>query len=324
MGNVLSCCCCPGDEEQKTSYAQTTGAIKKKHKMKDNETKKQMTESEALNQFLNNKTIEEHIEYKIDGHLGSGRYAEVFKVVDLKQQKSVAIKVIDLKKSEENYRKNFLPEELKIIQKCKHNNIIKLYEICQKYNRVFMIMEFAPGGTIAELLRKKGVFNESTAHVMFAQIVSAVHHMHVEGIAHRDLKLENILLCNKDIPKISDFSFAIQAKHLKDGKSTQFCGSLIYFSPQILQTQPYDPFIYDIWSLGVCFYILLNDSTPFPVGNDKLMLKKQLNREWKFRTKVESKLSSNLKSMMSSMLEPMVEKRITSEALMSHPWIKES
>ena len=182
-----------------------------------------------------------------------------------------------------------------------------------------MIMEFAQNGTLTDWLKDRGTFTEVTAHLMFTQILAAIDHMHSKRIAHRDLKLENILLTQNFNPKISDFSYAIKYGP-DDPKSTSFCGSLPYFSPELLQRQPYDPMISDIWSLGVCFYIMLNDGLPFKLGDDKLMLKKQLTKDWKFKSKVEGKLSEELKTIVRKMLEPEPSLRITAEQLKNDNW----
>ena len=273
-------------------------------------------EFKVVKEFLDTKG------YDLVTSIGSGNYAEVYKAVRKEGQKPVAVKVIDLTKANENYRTNFLQSEIDVLQVCKHHNVIKIYEISQMKKRIFMIMEFAPNGTLTDWLRDRGAFTESTAHLMFTQIVSAIHHMHSHRIAHRDLKLENILLTENFNPKVSDFSYAVKYGP-KDPKNTSYCGSLPYFSPELLQRHPYNPLISDIWSLGVCFYIMLNDGLPFKLGNDRLMLNKQLTKDWKFKSKVEHKLSEDLKSMVRKMLEPDVGLRISAAQLIEDKWIRD-
>ena len=94
-----------------------------------------------------------------------------------------------------------------------------------------------------------------------------------------------------------------------------------HFSPEILQRQPFDPIISDIWSLGVCYYIALNDSLPFKLGDDRLMLQKQLTRDWRWRPRVETNLSKEVKDMVTKMLEPDTSARVTTEALINHKWV---
>jgi tRNA A-37 threonylcarbamoyl transferase component Bud32 len=258
--------------------------------------------------------------YVVLESIGSGNYAEVYKAFSPAHKKSVAVKVIDLKKANENYRVNFLPREIKILPQLKHPAIIKIYEISQTSNKIFMVMELASKGTIANWLRDFGSFSEDMAWAMFREVLEALNFMHSKSIAHRDIKLENILLTSKFRPKLSDFSYAVECD--KNTLSDTFCGSLPYFSPEILQRKPYNPLISDVWSLGVCLFIMLNDGLPFKIGDDRAMLNKQLSHDWHFRTKVEAKLSQELKLMVSKMLEPDVRKRATTDMLMKDQWIR--
>ena len=254
--------------------------------------------------------------------IGSGNYSRVYfanYVVSKKKGKEVAIKVIDLKTSEEYYRKDFLPQEIKIIRELKHKNIIKIYEILQAENKIYMIMEYAKNKTLLDWLQKFGTLTENIAHPMFKQILEAIDFMHNRLIAHRDLKIENILLNANNNPLISDFSFAVFVNP-KNPLSETFCGTLPYFPPEILQTQPYNPLISDIWSLGICFYIMLNDGLPFKLEDKRLMLCQQLTKDWKFRSKIN--ISEDLKSMIRKMLEPDTSTRITSSQLIRDNWVQ--
>jgi tRNA A-37 threonylcarbamoyl transferase component Bud32 len=257
--------------------------------------------------------------YVVSESIGSGNYAEVYKAFSLAHKKNVAVKVIDLKKANENYRVNFLPREIKILPQLKHPAIIKIYEISQTSNKIFMVMELAAKGTIADWLREFGSFSEGMAWAMFREVLEALNFMHSKSIAHRDIKLENILLTSKLRPKLSDFSYVVECD--KNTLSHTFCGSLPYFSPEILQRKPYNPLISDVWSLGVCLFITLNDGLPFEIGDDRAMLNKQLSNDWHFRTKVEAKLSQELKLMVRKMLEPDVSKRVTTALLMNDKWV---
>ena len=145
-------------------------------------------EYRIVKQFLKSKN------YELICSIGSGNYAEVYKAYDETHKKHVAVKVIQLAKANARYRKKFLPMEVEILKECKHPNIIKMYEMNQTNNKVYMIMEFAANGPLADWLKNRGALTESTAHPIFTKILEAIHHMHSRNIAHRDLKLENILI----------------------------------------------------------------------------------------------------------------------------------
>ena len=176
-------------------------------------------------------------------------------------------------------------------------------------------------GTVTDWLKDKGAFSEPTAWEMCRRILEALHYMHSNRIAHRDLKLENILITDKWYPKLSDFSYSVVVDQ-NEINSTTFCGSLPYFPPEIMQRKPHNPLISDVWSLGVCFYIMVCDGLPFRIDDEKQMLNKQLDNNWDFKKRVQNKLSNELKIMIRKMLEPDVTKRATTQQLMNEPWIR--
>ena len=256
------------------------------------------------------------------GICGSGQYADVFHIRHKEKRRDLALKVMDIGKVDQNYLNNFLPKELKILREMpKHQNLIRIYLIKEVERRIFIVMEFASKGTLTDWIKQNGAMTERVAQVVFPQILNGVDALHSINIAHRDLKLENILMTKSSNPKITDFSYAIDVDPNKP-LSAQYCGSLPYFSPEILQRQPHNPLLSDIWSIGVCFYILLNDGLPFKLGDDSVMLQKQLDKDWKFRKNIEPNLSEDIKHIIKSLLEPKPELRPTTAILKSKNWFK--
>ncbi|KAI1285968.1 Testis-specific serine/threonine-protein kinase 1 [Halotydeus destructor] len=263
--------------------------------------------------------------YRVLGDLGSGSYARVYKVEN-KNGKVRAAKVIESGQASKNYQLKFMPRELEILQVLKDSNIIKVYEIIQSKTTVVVIMEFASRGTLTERL-KNGPLTEEKAREYFSKIVVALVYLHDKAIAHRDLKLENILLDEKDNPKLTDFSYSIvcQNKQIKDGAvqlSRTFCGTLPYLAPEILQEKEYDPMAADVWSLGVCLYIAMNNALPFKFDDVNSMIKNQLDKKWSFKKRA-GEPSGDLKDLLTKMLEPDSKKRIKIKECMMHPWFRQ-
>ena len=145
--------------------------------------------------------------------------------------------------------------------------------------------------------------------------------MHSNMFAHRDLKLENILVTRGMKPKLADFSFTIEW----DGRTpcVQWCGSIMYFSPELLRNEPYNPLRSDIWAVGVCLFIMSNDSFPFKhtQGEDDLMLQAQMGKKWKLRNRTEQKYSADYKDLIKGMLEPHPSRRLSAQQIGDHPWL---
>ena len=156
-----------------------------------------------------------------------------------------------------------IENELEILRKVKHPNIVKLIEEYKTDEYVYLIMEFLKAGDLLEDLTVKKKYEEKEAAQMIINLTSAVAHLHSESIVHRDVKLENILIQNLQdgiqVLKLGDFGLATK---LNEGKLNQKCGSPIYVAPEILLGEAYG-FEVDVWSLGIITYILLCGFAPF-------------------------------------------------------------
>ena len=124
--------------------------------------------------------------------IGSGNFADVYRGVNRRLNKVVAVKIIDLKKTSAHYREQLLPQEIAIIRKLKHPRIVKIYHISQVGFKVVLVMEFAAKGTMSDLIMKIGALREPVAWSLFSEAFSGLAYMHRQSIAHRDLKLENV------------------------------------------------------------------------------------------------------------------------------------
>lgn len=159
--------------------------------------------------------------------------------------------------------------------------------------------------------------------VMFREYFSGLQYMHSELIAHRDIKLENILVTAQNVPKLADFSFSIEFTK-NSPLCTSYCGSVPYFAPELLQRKPYNPFKSDIWALGVCLFITTNNIFPFKFDDEAaVMIKLQLARAWKLRTKTAKEFSMPYKDLIGAIFEPETRLRIVAEGIAVHSWLKE-
>lgn len=139
-------------------------------------------------------------------------------------------------------------------------------------------MEYANNGTLFDLMAKTRNLSEPNAHFYFQQLMSAMEFCHSRGIAHRDLKLENLLLTTENCLKVSDFGFARYFNNNENELSKTFCGSNAYICPEILKQQPYNPLLADAWSCGVILYALTTGYLPFDDTGSVLKLI-QVNRK---------------------------------------------
>lgn len=261
--------------------------------------------------------------YAIKKRLASGAYGQVYTAERTSDQKMCAVKIMDLEKCSDKFQQKFLPRELAALIQMKHEYAIQIYDIFKSNKKIYIFMEYASKGTIADYLKKNGPLDEPFSCQWFTQVSEALNYMHSElGICHRDIKVDNILLDEKYIAKLTDFGFAKEGRDPETREvkmSKTFCGTEPYYSPQIIQKHEYNPFLADVWAMGVVLFAMLNNKFPFHFNKGKkIMLEEQLNH----RYKLTKDFSKDLLHLQNKMFEPEEEKRYTMDRVLEHEWIK--
>lgn len=227
----------------------------------------------------------------------------------------VAVKVVSKYHVPEEFLRKFLYNEIKVVKYLKHENIIQYYQSIESSQRfvvvsfeisslsfslththhlppprLYVIMQYAENGSILDLIHRERRLTESRAVHYFRQMLSAVEYCHNQGICHRDIKCENILLDRQDVVKLIDFGFAklyrprgvslkrksssslqkvgtsfgLMKKKEKDSTLSQtYCGSYAYASPEILKGIPYHPMSSDVWACGCVLFAMVFGRLPF-------------------------------------------------------------
>lgn len=257
------------------------------------------------------KTAQEHVKtlgYRFVARLGEGTFSKVYLTEytskDAPGVEKLACKLIDTAVCSSKFRRRFLPRELAVLLRIHHPHIIRVQAIIKCHSKIFIFMRYAELGDLLTFILAHGPVGENQARVWGRQMALASQYLHEAGIAHRDLKCENILITTNFNVKLSDFGFARHV--MKDGMvelSSTYCGSFDYASPEILKGVPYDPKASDMWAYGVVLYVMLNKSMPFK-GRTKAVYELQMSRKWQFRSRVKNKLSAQVKTLISNLLEP--------------------
>lgn len=212
--------------------------------------------------------------YIVKETLGCGSYSKVKLAMDLTGKANlVAIKIVDTGRAPRDYQSKFMPRELAIWPTLRHRHLCALHESFSDRQRVYMVGEYASRGDMLHHIQQCGVLEERQARQWLRQTMDAVHYMHQSGLAHRDLKLENLLLDDGWNIKLCDFGFA---KALGRNLSQTYCGSKSYAAPEILRGQPYDPVKADVWAMGVILYIMVTGKMPFDEGKPNKQLLEEM------------------------------------------------
>ena len=195
--------------------------------------------------------------------IGEGAYAVVRIATSRDNNQKYAIKVYDKTKLSDINRQRSVRREVVLLQKMNHPNIVKLIEAFETESHVYLVMENVSGGSLHSYLKQmiNKQLDEEEARRIINQILIALKYCHSKCIAHRDIKLENILLDEHKNVKLIDFGFSTCIPNHK--KLRMFCGTPSYMAPQIVSKVEYAGPPADIWATGVLMYALLNGCFPF-------------------------------------------------------------
>ncbi|CAL1531904.1 unnamed protein product [Lymnaea stagnalis] len=259
-----------------------------------------------------------HKEYSYGEILGEGSFGKVYRAQQLRTGETVAIKEIVKEKAGSSGLRQ-LEKEVSIFKKVDHKNIINLKEVIESPKKMYLIMELCKGGDLARLLKKLGHLIEEDTKVIMSSLAEAIKYLHQQGILHRDLKLENILLAdeptgtNSILIKVSDFGLSTQqANNSFESMQEQYCGTPSYMAPEMNSTYSYPV---DVWAMGVIMYYLL---TQYPKDNE---LNESISQDGpKFEEPQWKNISDQAKDLLRAMLNKDPAHRLSSGEVLGHEW----
>ena len=258
--------------------------------------------------------------YSVGKKIGTGAYSTVHEAWTPKGER-LAAKIIDKRKlatSSLRVLSKYFDQEMQILSNLNNVNIIKLYDTMEMGSKLYIIMELADGGDLLDYINQHGMLGEPKTKRLFRQLCHAVYHCHMNRIAHRDLKCENVLLTKNIDVKLSDFGFACYCYQM----SETYCGSAAYSAPEIIQERPYNPMISDAWGLGVILFTMVSAAMPFDESNLHRLLDDQLKRNWHFPKHAASVLSSDVRQLINDILEPDTVLRLNVTQIIESKWLQ--
>ncbi|XP_066304606.1 maternal embryonic leucine zipper kinase-like isoform X1 [Branchiostoma lanceolatum] len=255
--------------------------------------------------------------YQLRHTIGSGGFAKVKLAHHILTGEKVAVKIMDKAALGPDLPR--VQIEIEAMKTLTHQHVCKLYQVLETDTKIFMVLEYCPGGELFDYIVAKDRLPEEEARVFFRQIVSAVAYIHTEGYAHRDLKPENLLLDEAHNLKLIDFGLCAKPKGGMDHQLSTCCGSPAYAAPELIQGDEYLGAEADVWSMGVLLYALMCGFLPFDDDNVGALYRKIRKGQYE----IPDWLSPQSVDLINVMLQVNPKLRINVKELLCHPWLTE-
>ncbi|CDW71324.1 cbl-interacting protein kinase 04 [Stylonychia lemnae] len=292
------------------------------HQFKSNISRSSYSRSSKGKKILNYRQIK---------NLGEGKFSKVKLCQSIEDSENVvAIKILNIRKLKRRDQVSPLmrnstsdiTNEIRVLKKLNHQNIIKLIETQLIEDKQYIVLEYCDQDCLQSILEKKTYIEEEKARQIFKQIIEGLEYLQTNGICHRDLKPHNIGLCENDVVKIFDFGTCVTDLPIDNPKVSGLGGTLLFNSPEQLdgERKSYDGFKADIWACGVILYQILTGKYPFYEATTHLITKTILNSEVQYPIDIKQQISDSAKDLISLILEKDPQKRLSINQIKSHKW----
>ena len=261
--------------------------------------------------------------YDVKNKLGSGKFGLVKLGINKKTGQKVAIKIMK-KSTMDSSDLELVRTEIEILKICQHPNIIRLYNVFENADYLYIIMEYCYGGDLFSYLENRHFrLTEKRASTIIHQMATAVYYMHSFGVVHRDLKPENVLMTStEEDSDIRILDFGLSKILGPYEKCDEPYGTLTYCAPEIIVDEPYSKPV-DLWSLGVMTYLMVSGKLPFNAEDENEIARQVVYDEPNYtRNPIWKTISPECLDFIKKLLDKDQNKRMTIKGVLEHKWIK--
>jgi serine/threonine protein kinase len=255
--------------------------------------------------------------------LGTGGFAVVKEAKHIRTKAKYAVKIMNVAVGADAEAEGMsieeIAEEIRLTMSLQHENVVKIHDFYQTATHVYVIMELLEGGELLDAVMELGSYNEKDAATIMKQLFTGLESVHSKSMAHRDLKLENLILAKKkDLSslRIADFGLAKKMKTAR-GKLSAQCGSPAYVAPEVITGQQYTPAV-DMWASGCIMYSLLCGELPFYEYDEQAMFRRIA--KGKMHAPGED-ISKDGMDLLNKLLCVDKVQRLTAVEALEHKWI---
>lgn len=252
-------------------------------------------------------------DFEIGRPLGQGKFGSVYLAREKRTKYVVALKCLEKSQLLNANLEHQLRREIEIQSALRHRNILRLYGYFYDSRRIYLILEYSPGGELYKLLQKRGKFSEKRSAKFISDLAQALDYCHSKNVIHRDIKPENLLLGFHGEIKIADFGWSV---HTPTSRRTTFCGTMDYLAPEMVDGKEHDKYI-DNWGLGVLLYEFLTGSPPFEAETYSATYRRIRNIDLRFPRGLPEGAQDLIRKLL--VFEP--HKRLPLSEIPKHYWV---
>ncbi|XP_030658099.1 myosin light chain kinase, smooth muscle isoform X3 [Nomascus leucogenys] len=256
--------------------------------------------------------------YDIEERLGSGKFGQVFRLVEKKTRKVWAGKFFKAYSAKE---KENIRQEISIMNCLHHPKLVQCVDAFEEKANIVMVLEIVSGGELFErIIDEDFELTERECIKYMRQISEGVEYIHKQGIVHLDLKPENIMCVNKTGTRIKLIDFGLARRLENAGSLKVLFGTPEFVAPEVINYEPIG-YATDMWSIGVICYILVSGLSPFMGDNDNETLANVTSATWDFDDEAFDEISDDAKDFISNLLKKDMKNRLDCTQCLQHPWL---
>jgi aurora kinase len=252
-------------------------------------------------------------DFEIGKPLGRGKFGSVYLAREKRSKYIVAIKVLQKSQLQKAAVEHQLRREIEIQSHLRNRNILRMYGYFYDTKRIYLILEYSPGGELYKRLMSKGRFSEQTSAQYISDLAQALDYCHQKHVIHRDIKPENLLVGAHGEIKIADFGWSV---HAPTSRRNTMCGTLDYLPPEMVEGREHDEQV-DVWSLGVLLFEFLVGNPPFEAEGHNATYRRISRVDLRFPPEVPV----DAQDLIRKLLRKDPRQRMSLKLIPKHPWV---
>lgn len=283
-------------------------------------TRTQLTRLQGSNDESGNRPAQQIPGYQLQKKVGAGAMAVVYRAKQLSLDRTVAVKVLPKRLSQNPEFVQRFYREGRAAAKLNHNNIVQAIDVGEAGGFHYFVMEFVEGCTVYDEVAAGAVYKETDAINIIRQIADALHHAHERGFIHRDVKPKNIMLTKDRVAKLADMGLARETTDLESAmaEAGRAYGTPYYISPEQIRGEVDIDHRADLYSLGGTWYHMVTGRVPFEGPTPAAVMHKHLKEDVTPPDHLNTKLTAGCGSMIEKLLAKNRDQRYSSAAELLH------